>query len=96
MGYDVQFLPAALKDFRKLPRKVQILLSAKVDALAEAPRTPEAKKLQGPGDLWRIREGDYRLMYQIRDAALLVLVIRTGHRREVYRQLSRLVKNLPE
>ena len=49
------------------------------------PRHPGAVKLSGMGDQWRVRVGDWRILYSIRDRELVVLVIRIGHRREVYR-----------
>ena len=53
--------------------------------LASQPRPPGSEKLFGPEDLYRIRVGDYRIVYQIRDEELLVSVLKIGHRREVYR-----------
>lgn len=49
------------------------------------PRPPGAKKLRGESDLWRVRVGDYRILYSIEEARLVVLVVKIGHRREVYR-----------
>jgi mRNA interferase RelE/StbE len=56
-----------------------------VDALAENPRPLGVRKLEGEEDLYRLCIGDYRVLYAIRDAALLVLVVRIADRREVYR-----------
>jgi mRNA interferase RelE/StbE len=56
-----------------------------VDALAENPRPQGVRKLEGEEDLYRLRVGDCRVLYAIRDAALLVLVVRIADRREVYR-----------
>ena len=53
--------------------------------LANDPRPPGCDKLAGVENLYRIRVGDYRVVYQIRDEMLLVLVVKIGHRREVYR-----------
>jgi len=60
-------------------------LRPRIDALADGPRPAGAKKLKGGGELWRIRVGDYRIVYAVRDRILLVLVVRVAHRREVYR-----------
>jgi mRNA interferase RelE/StbE len=92
--YQVRFAPSANREFRKLPRKVQAVLASRVDSLAADPRPPGAKQLAGPHELWRLREGDYRMIYQIRDEVLFVLVVRVGHRGEVYRRLDRLEKAL--
>jgi len=53
--------------------------------LEQEPRPPGVKKLSGEDELYRIRVGDYRIVYQIRDNELVVLVVRVAHRREVYR-----------
>jgi mRNA interferase RelE/StbE len=57
-----------------------------IDSLAENPRPPGCVKLQGHVELYRVRVGDYRIVYQIQDAILVVLVVEIGHRREIYRQ----------
>jgi mRNA interferase RelE/StbE len=85
MGYAVEFAPSAEREFRKLARNVQVRLRPRIDSLADTPRPPGAKKLAGARDLWRIRVGDYRIVYQVRDEILLVLVLGAAHRREVYR-----------
>ena len=59
----------------------------KIRALADDPRPAGAKKLEGVGDLYRVRAGDYRVLYQIEDARLVVLVVDVGNRRDVYRDL---------
>ena len=66
-------------------REIQRSLRPHIEALANQPRPTGAKKLKGRDDLWRIRVGDYRIIYEIRDRILVVLVVRVGHRREVYR-----------
>ena len=60
-------------------------LNPAILALAENPRPPGCLKLSGEESLWRIRVGDYRVVYQVQDAVLLVLVVKLGHRREIYR-----------
>ena len=54
-------------------------------SLAHDPRPPGTKKLEGMADTWRIRAGDYRIIYTVEDDRLVVLVVKIGHRREVYR-----------
>jgi len=60
-------------------------VDARILALAEEPRPPSAVKMHGSEGYCRLRVGDYRVVYAIEDAVLLVLVVRIGHRREVYR-----------
>lgn len=85
MSYRIEFSPKADRLFRKLPADVRRRLGQKIDALADNPRPPGATKLQGPDEFYRIRSGDYRVIYLIRDDRLLVLVIKVGHRRDIYR-----------
>ena len=85
MAYTVKLKPAALRDLQALPPDVQHRIRPKIDALADNPRPRGCEKLEGEDDLYRIRAGEYRVLYQIQGRVLLVLVIRIGHRREVYR-----------
>jgi len=83
--YRVDFLPAARRQFLKLSKPVQKRLAPHIDALETDPRPPGVKKLQGGPDLYRIRVGNWRIVYAIRDKDLLVLVVRIADRRDVYR-----------
>ncbi len=85
MPYSVKLSPHARRDLKSLPREAQTRIAAAIDALAETPRPSNVKKLAGSGNTYRIRTGDYRLVYEIEDDVLLVLVLRIGHRRGVYR-----------
>lgn len=88
MAYRIEFAPRAEREFKKLPRPVQVRLKTRIDTLAENPRPQGVEALSGEDRLYRIRAGDYRIIYAIQDEVLLVLVIRVGHRREVYRGFS--------
>ncbi|MET3162345.1 UNVERIFIED_ORG: mRNA interferase RelE/StbE [Arthrobacter sp. UYEF10] len=59
-----------------------------IEILSDTPRPPKGKQLVGGDGEWRIRTGDYRIIYEIRDQELLILVLRVGHRREAYRSTS--------
>ena len=83
--YRVEITPSAQRELSKLPKNVQKRVDERIQALAENPRPPGSKKLEGEDGFHRIRVGDYRIVYQIKDKVLLVLVIRIGNRREVYR-----------
>ncbi len=85
MKFQVVFEPAARKQFLRLDRPVQFRLLPHLDALADNPRPPGVVKMAGAEDFWRIRVGDWRIVYAIRDRELIVLVVKLGHRREVYR-----------
>lgn len=87
MAYRVELSPAATRELRKLDPAARRRIQAMVQLLADEPRPPVATRLIGGGGEWRVRAGDYRVLYAIEDDVLLVLVIRVGHRREVYRGL---------
>lgn len=82
--YQVIVTPAARKGLCSLPRAAQDRIVPRVDALGEEPRPHGVEKLKGSTDLYRIRIGDYRVIYRIADAVLIVTVIRVGHRKDVY------------
>lgn len=83
--YSVEFLPSAARALATLERAVQRRVGRRIDRLAADPRAGGAVKLRGSDDVWRVRVGEYRILYQVEDARLTVLVIRIGHRRDVYR-----------
>lgn len=84
MSYTVEFTAAAAPQVRKLPRPARDRVLDAIEALAEEPRPRASRKLVGESQAWRVRVGDYRVIYDIVDAALTVTVVRTGHRREIY------------
>jgi len=85
MAYRVEIGPAARRTLEKLDRPIRERLVRAIGRLADEPRPPGAKKLAGAGELWRVRAGDWRVVYSVRDERLLVLVVKVAHRREVYR-----------
>lgn len=87
MAYTVKLKPSAVRDFKRLDRSAQKRVASKIDALAEDPIPSGVARLEGKGNLYRIRAGDYRIVYQVRDDVLLVLVVKIGHRRDIYRNL---------
>ncbi len=87
MAFRVRLTPAAVRDLRALDRPVLRRIDAKLLALADDPRPGGVEKLTGDVDILRVRVGDYRILYTIEDAVLLILVVRVRHRREVYRGL---------
>jgi mRNA interferase RelE/StbE len=83
MAWTVFILPRASKQLAELEMTIGRRIGAAITALGEKARPPGSKKLVGV-DAWRIRIGDWRVIYQIHDQRLVVLVIRIGHRRDVY------------
>ncbi len=84
MTYEVRLPPAAVRQLRKLDPPGRRRVQAAIDLLAEDPRPPGARQLVGGAGEWRVRTGDFRIIYDIRNGELLVLVVKVGHRRDVY------------
>jgi len=82
--YKVEIKRSAVKEIERLPRKeIQIVLD-KIKALADDPRPSDCKKLSGQ-EKYRVRCGNYRILYLIEDAILIVYIVKVGHRKDVYR-----------
>jgi mRNA interferase RelE/StbE len=84
MTYSVRLSPAAARQLRKFDPQIRRRLQAVIELLSDEPRPPAATRLVGGAGEWRVRTGDYRVIYEIHDSELLVLVLRMAHRREVY------------
>jgi mRNA interferase RelE/StbE len=84
--YAVRFRPRAAKQLAALPKGVRTTIAQVIEALAKVPRPSGAVYLQGT-DFLRVRVRDYRVVYEVHDDVLVVLVVRVAHRREVYRGL---------
>ena len=85
MAYQLVVTSAARRGLKSLPRPVAERIVARILALTDKPRPVDVKKLRVPGNMYRIRVGDYRIVYQILDREVVVIVVRIGHRREVDR-----------
>jgi mRNA interferase RelE/StbE len=83
--YRVELTRSAEKDLRRIDRSRVAAVYEALEGLSDAPRRHGSKKLVGADRTYRIRVGDYRIVYEIDDDVLVVLVIRVAHRREVYR-----------
>ncbi|MBE9036774.1 type II toxin-antitoxin system mRNA interferase toxin, RelE/StbE family [aff. Roholtiella sp. LEGE 12411] len=88
MSYEVEFSRGAKKQFRKLPIDVQQRIQTKINELAIEPRPNGVKKLQAGDNSYRIRVGDYRVVYEVDDDVLIVTVIKVGHRSGIYKDES--------
>lgn len=82
-AYRIELRPSAVRALRKLDPQVRRRIQGAIALLAHDPRPPGARALQGRPGL-RIRVGDYRIIYTVEDDVLLVVVVRLGHRRDVY------------
>jgi len=83
-SYAVELKPSARKELESLPDSVLERVIRKLESLADEPRPAGCKKLKGYKDQWRVRIGDWRVVYVVDDKARLVSVTRIAHRREVY------------
>ena len=83
--YQIRIHRSAARELEKLEPPIRRRIARAIDRLAEDPRGRSTVKLRAADDLWRLRVGDYRVIYQVRGDALLVLVIRVRHRRDAYR-----------
>lgn len=86
MSYRIELTPAAARQLRKLDPTGRRRVQAAIELLADHPRPPGAKKLVSGGGEWRVRTGDHRVIYEIHDDVVLVLVLAIGHRRSIYQQ----------
>ena len=84
MRYRIEVSRRAAKVVTSLEKPLRRRVLASIEALADDPRPPGCTKLVGQ-DAWRIRVGDYRVLYEIHDQVLLVIVVDVGHRRAIYR-----------
>jgi mRNA interferase RelE/StbE len=82
--YELRFRPAALRQLRKLDSQIARRIKSTTETLRTEPRPPGVKALTGQHGWLRIRVGDYRIVYEVRDSELVVLVIQIGHRSKIY------------
>ena len=89
MSYRIEFAPKAERDFKALDKSIRSRLARRIDFLAENPFPQGIRKLAGEDDLYRLRVGDYRIIYQVQGKRLVVLIVGIGHRGDIYRRLRR-------
>ena len=85
MAYRLEVLRTAARELNGLAQPVRRRVTRAIRGLSEVPRPQGAVLLSGRDRIWRVRMGDYRILYRIHDDVLLVVVVRVGHRRDVYR-----------
>lgn len=86
MKYEIEISDSAEKFLEKIPKKDRLRILEKIDTLEQNPMPTGSIKLKGYLDaLYRIRSGDYRVVYSIQKDVLIILVVEIGHRREIYR-----------
>jgi mRNA interferase RelE/StbE len=85
MTYKVEITPAAQRTIKKFPKNIQRKLIEIIELLAEDPRPVGVVKLSTTENLYRVRTGDYRIIYEIQDQILLIIITKVGHRKDVYK-----------
>ncbi len=89
MAYSVGIRPKALEFIKEQAPKHQRQIRKKIDSLKREPRPTNAKKLEGGDGLWRVRTGDFRIVYTVEDEELLVVIVTVGNRKDIYDRLRR-------
>ncbi len=82
--FEILFKASVYKDFRKIPKKDLQKILSKIENLRTNPRLSGSEKLTGQ-NLYRVRQGNYRILYSIQDNQLTIWVIKVGHRKDIYR-----------
>jgi len=88
LKYRIEFKRSAAKALKKFPKRDRIRIRDKIDSLSENLPDRTITKMKGDNPFHRIRVGDYRIIYEIQDEILLILVLKIGHRKDIYRKLS--------
>jgi mRNA interferase RelE/StbE len=83
--YELRFRPSVAKDLRGIPSADLRRILARIETLREDPRPPGSEKLSAQ-ERYRVRQGDYRILYAVLDSEVIVEIVKVGHRREVYRE----------
>jgi mRNA interferase RelE/StbE len=87
MQFSVQFRPAVLKSLKRFPKRDLVRIKKKIVELGNNLPDPNTSKMKGDNSFHKIRSGDYRIIYEIHDTTLVILVIKIGHRKDVYKNL---------
>ncbi len=87
MKYSVEFRPAVLKNLKRFPKKDLVKIRKKIEELGSNLPSPNITKMKGKNPFHKIRSGDYRIIYEIHDDKVIILIVKIGHRRDVYKRL---------
>ena len=87
MKYSVEFRPAVLKSLKRFPKKDLVKIKKKIEELGSNLPSPNLTKMKGNNPFHKIRSGDYRIIYEIYNDKVVILIVKVGHRRDVYKRL---------
>ena len=88
MNYRVEVKKSAAKMLKKIPKGDRKRISDKIDSLSESLLNQEITKMKGKNPFHKVRVGDYRIIYEIQEEVLIILIVKVGHRKDIYRKLS--------
>jgi len=84
MQYSIEFRPAALKTLKRFPKRDLIKIKKKIDELGDKLPNPHTTRMKGDNTFHKIRAGNYRIIYEIHEDRLIILIVKIGHRKDVY------------
>ena len=88
MTYNIEFRPAVLKSLKRLPKQELIRIKKKIEELGSNLPAASITKMKGNNTFHRVRSGNYRIIYEIHDNRLVILIVKIGHRKDIYRDIS--------
>jgi len=87
MTYSIEFRPVVLKSLKRFPKKDLVRIKKKVEELSQDLPAPNITKMKGNNSFHKIRTGDYRIIYEIHESRVVILIVKIGHRKDVYKNL---------
>ena len=87
MEYAIEFRPSVLKSIKRFPKRDLVRIKKKIEDLSTNLPDPATTKMKGNNSFHKIRSGDYRIIYEIHDDRLVILVVKIGHRKDIYKKL---------
>ena len=87
MLYSIEFRPSVLKSLKRFPKKDLVKLKKKIEELGRNLPNPDNTKMKGDNSFHRVRSGDYRIIYEIHEEIVVILIVKVGHRKDVYKRL---------
>jgi mRNA interferase RelE/StbE len=87
MVYSIEFRPAVLKSLKRFPKKDLVRIKKKIEELGQNLPEPNTTKMKGNNSFHKIRTGDYRIIYEIHDDRVVILIVKIGHRKDIYKGL---------
>ena len=87
MAYSVEFRPAVLKTLKRFPKRDLVRIKKKIEEFGQNLPEPNTTKMKGNNSFHRVRIGDYRIIYEIHDDRVVILIVKGGHRKDVYKGL---------